>query len=72
MATRRLDREDHVRMHLARMLEEWQQKTGRDMAVAAADQRLQHCTSVLIDLLGEAEKADEAAEEAVDGEENLQ
>ncbi|PWC30993.1 hypothetical protein [Azospirillum sp. TSO35-2] len=61
MATRRLDREDHVRKHLAVMLSEWQEQTGRDMATATADQRLQHCTSLLIDLLGEAERADEAA-----------
>jgi hypothetical protein len=31
------------------------------MATATADQRLQHCTTLLIDLLGEAERADEAA-----------
>ena len=61
MATRRLEREDHVKLYLARMLDEWHHKTGRDMAAAAADLRLQQCTSLLIDLLGEAEKADEAA-----------
>lgn len=61
MATRRLDRDDHVRKHLALMLQEWQEMTGRDMATATADQRLQNCTTVLIDLLGEAERADEAA-----------
>lgn len=61
MATRRIDREDHVKAHLARMLAEWQGRTGRDMSAAAADTRLQQCTTVLIDLLGEAEKADEAA-----------
>ena len=43
------------------MLQEWQEQTGRDMATATADQRLQHCTTLLIDLLGEAERADEAA-----------
>lgn len=61
MATRRFDRDDHVRKHLALMLQEWQEMTGRDMATATADQRLQHCTTLLIDLLGEAERADEAA-----------
>ena len=61
MATRRLDRDDHVRKHLALMLKEWQEQTGRDMATATADLRLQHCTTLLIDLLGEAERADEAA-----------
>ncbi|MBP2299945.1 hypothetical protein [Azospirillum picis] len=61
MATRRLDREDHVRRYLAQMLEGWQEQTGRDMATAMADQRMQHCTTLLIDLLGEAERADEAA-----------
>ncbi|CAO3417704.1 hypothetical protein [Azospirillum endophyticum] len=61
MATRRLDRDDHVRKHLALMLQEWQELTGRDMATATADQRLQSCTTLLIDLLGEAERADEAA-----------
>ena len=66
MVTRRLDRDDHVRTHLARMLEDWQQKTGRDMSAAAADQRLQQCTSILIDLLGEAEKAEEAADKLED------
>ena len=38
MATRRLDREDHVRKHLALMLQNWQEQTGRDMATATADQ----------------------------------
>ena len=61
MATRRFDRDDHVRKHLTLMLQEWQEMTGRDMATATADQRLQHCTTLLIDLLGEAERADEAA-----------
>lgn len=61
MASRRLDREDHVKAHLARMLAEWQDRTGCDMSPAASDQRLQHCTTVLIDLLGDAEKVDEAA-----------
>ena len=61
MATRRLDRDDHVRKHLALMLQEWQEMTGRDMATATADQRLQQCTTLLIDLLGEAERAVEAA-----------
>lgn len=60
MATRRLDREDHVKAHLARMLAEWREKTGCDMAPAASDQRLQQCTTMLIDLLGDAEKVEEA------------
>jgi hypothetical protein len=61
MATRRLDREDHVKAHLTRMLAEWQDRTGCDMAPAASDRRLQQCTTVLIDLLGDAEMVDEAA-----------
>ncbi|HSK41661.1 MAG TPA: hypothetical protein VK943_17985 [Arenibaculum sp.] len=66
MATRRLDREDHVKLHLAGMLEEWRQRTGRDMSAAAADRRLQQCTTMLIDLLGDAEKVDEAADRTED------
>jgi hypothetical protein len=68
MVTRRLDRDEHVRTHLARLLGEWQEKTGRDMSAAAADQRLQQCTSILNDLLGEAEKAEEAADALGDDE----
>lgn len=72
MASRRLDREDHVKLHLARMLQEWQQQTGRDMSAAAADMRLQHCTSVLIDLLGDAEKVEEQADAlSDDGDEDV-
>jgi hypothetical protein len=66
MASRRLHREDHVKLHLARMLEEWEQRTGRDMSAAAADMRLQQCTSMLIDLLGDAEKVEEQADSFVE------